>query len=553
MRQDIIPFIEEAIKQQWNKPALTDLGGDTLYYRDLAAQVARLHLLFDSAGIKPGDKIALCGKNSSAWVTSYVATYTYGAVVVPILHEFKADSLHHLLTHSDSRLLFVDESIFRTINIDQIPNLEGVFFLKDFSLGVCRNAALQEAQEHIHTLFGKAYPEGFTAASVNYFKVTDPNSLALINYTSGSTGFSKGVMLSHKAIWSNIQAIFDILPDLPRPGDNMMCMLPMAHMYGMVIEMVHGLCKGCHLYFLTRQPSPKVLIEAFREVQPRMIITVPLIVEKIVRSKVLPSLDRTLIRLMLKTPLVRERIYAKVRQALMTFFGGKLEMMIVGGAALNREVEEFLLRIHFPITVGYGMTECAPLIGYTHANDFRPQCCGQPVPRMEVRIQSPDPERIPGEIAVRGDNVMLGYYKNPKATSAVMLPDGWMLTGDMATQDADGFLYIRGRNKTMILGPSGQNIYPEELEQKINSLPLVGESLVVDSGEGRLLALVFPDPDDVAAQALTPDQVEAQIQEAINHLNTSLEGYQRISSLKIMTEEFEKTPKRSIKRYLYNQ
>ncbi len=553
MRQDIIPFIEEAIKQQWNKPALTDLGGDTLYYRDLAAQVARLHLLFDSAGIKPGDKIALCGKNSSAWVTSYVATYTYGAVVVPILHEFKADSLHHLLTHSDSRLLFVDESIFRTINIDQIPNLEGVFFLRDFSLGVCRNAALQEAQEHIHTLFGKAYPEGFTAASVNYFKVTDPNSLALINYTSGSTGFSKGVMLSHKAIWSNIQAIFDILPDLPRPGDNMMCMLPMAHMYGMVIEMVHGLCKGCHLYFLTRQPSPKVLIEAFREVQPRMIITVPLIVEKIVRSKVLPSLDRTLIRLMLKTPLVRERIYAKVRQALMTFFGGKLEMMIVGGAALNREVEEFLLRIHFPITVGYGMTECAPLIGYTHANDFRPQCCGQPVPRMEVRIQSPDPERIPGEIAVRGDNVMLGYYKNPKATSAVMLPDGWMLTGDMATQDADGFLYIRGRNKTMILGPSGQNIYPEELEQKINSLPLVGESLVVDSGEGRLLALVFPDPDDVAAQALTPDQVEAQIQEAINHLNTSLEGYQRISSLKIMTEEFEKTPKRSIKRYLYNQ
>lgn len=551
MRQDIIPFIEDAIKQQWDKPALTDIGGNTLYYRDVAAQVARLHILFESAGIKPGDKIALCGKNSSAWVISFIATYTYGAVVVPILHEFKPDSLHHLLTHSDSRLLFIDESIFRSINLDQIPNIEGAFMLKDFSLILCRNAALQEAHDNILKLFGQEYPRGFTAAEVNYFKVADPNSPALINYTSGSTGFSKGVMLSHKAIWSNIQAIFDILPDLPRRGDNMMCMLPMAHMYGLTIEMIHGLCKGCHLYFLTRQPSPKVLIEAFRQVQPRMIITVPLIVEKIVRSKVLPSLDRTLIRLMLKTPLVRERIYAKVRQALMTFFGGKLEMMIVGGAGLNREVEEFLLKINFPITVGYGMTECAPLIGYTHANNFRPQCCGQPVPRMEVRIQSLDPEHIPGEIAVRGDNVMLGYYKNPKATAAVMLPDGWMLTGDMATQDADGFLYIRGRNKTMILGPSGQNIYPEEIEQKINSLPLVGESLVVDAGEGRLIALVFPDPDEVTS--LTPEQVEEQIQKSIDGLNTTLEGYQRIASLKIMTEEFEKTPKRSIKRYLYNQ
>ncbi len=561
MQQDIVCIFEQVLKKEWEHLALTNFNGESMQYKDMARKIAKLHLMFSHAGIKPGDKIALCGKNSAHWAVSFFAVMTYGAVVVPLLHEFKPDNLHHLVNHSDSRILFVDKSIYENLDPELMGNVEGAIRIDDFSLLYSRNEQLSNARAHLNEYFGKEFPERFTADDVHYFEVKDPDSLALINYTSGSTGFSKGVMLSHKALWSNIEAVKRILHDIPRPGDSMVCMLPMAHMYGLTIDMLHGICKGAHLYFLTRQPSPKVLVEAFRQARPRMIITVPLIIEKIIKTKVFPTLERPLNRLLLHTPLIDKKVLERVRAALMETFGGQLEMMIVGGAGLNRDVEEFLHRINFPITVGYGMTECAPLIGYAHPRGFKPEddrefapgSCGRAVPRMEVKVLSPDPEHIPGEIMVKGDNVMLGYYKNEKATEQVMRPDGWMLTGDVGTVDSKGNIFLRGRNKTMILGPNGQNIYPEEIEQKINNLPLVAESLVVDAGEGKLKALIYPDLDEAQREGLGREQIKEQIDKDIAELNPLLESYSRISSVKMMDEEFEKTPKRSIKRYLYTK
>ena len=550
MKKDLVNILQDCIQKYWDMPVFTDFHGETMQYKDLARKIAKLHLLYESAGIKPGDKIALCGKNSSRWAVAFLATMTYGAVIVPLLHEFKAENLHHLVNHSDARLFFVDESIWEHLDPEQMKNLEGVIGLKDFKPILSRNEKFNDAATHLNELFGNRYPSRFTKADVKYFEVTDPNSLAVINYTSGSTGFSKGVMIPHRALWSNADYMIHHL-DIPSKGSSMVCMLPMAHMYGLVTEMIHATVKGAHLYFLTRQPSPKVLLEAFRTTRPELIITVPLIIEKIIKTKVFPTLDKPLTRLLLRTPLVDRKILAKVKEALMTTFGGNLKMMIVGGAGLNREVEEFLLRIKFPITVGYGMTECAPLIGYAHAKDFRSASCGQLVPRMQIKVLSPDPENIPGEIMVKGDNVMLGYYKNPEATQAVMRPDGWMLTGDVGTIDKDGFIYIRGRNKTMILGPSGQNIYPEEIEQKLNNMPMVAESLVIDSGEGKLTALIYPDQEIIDKEALSPEQVHDRLAKVIAEVNPQLEAYSRIANFKVMKEEFEKTPKRSLKRYLY--
>lgn len=560
-RHDIVHIFENVIRRRWDSPALTDFNGESLQYKDLGRKIAKLHLLFEHAGIKPGDKIALCGKNSAQWAVAFFAAMSYGAVVVPLLHEFKPDNIHHLVDHSDSKLFFVDREIFENLDQEHMPALEGAIRISDFSLFFSRNERLTDARARLNELFGKKYPERFTPDDVKYFEVKDSDSLALINYTSGSTGFSKGVMVPHRAIWSNIEAILNILPDLPKAGDSMVCMLPMAHMYGLVIDMIHGICKGAHLYFLTRQPSPKVLVEAFRTARPRLIITVPLIIEKIIKTKVFPALDRPLNRLLLHTPIIDKKVLEKVRATLMETFGGQLEMMIIGGAALNRDVEDFLHRINFPITVGYGMTECAPLIGYAHARGYRPEddrefapgSCGRKVPRMDVKILSPDPEHIPGELMVKGDNVMLGYYKNDEATEAIMRPDGWMLTGDVGTIDSQGNIYLRGRNKTMILGPNGQNIYPEEIEQKLNNMPYVGESLVIDAGEGRLKALIYPDLDEARRDGLDRAQVQERIRQDIAELNPTLESYCRIQSIKFIDEEFEKTPKRSIKRYLYTE
>lgn len=560
-QKDIVHIVQNVIRKEWEHTALTDFNGESMQYKDFGRRIAKLHLLFEHTGIKPGDKIALCGKNSAQWAVSFFAILSYGAVVVPLLHEFKPDNLHHLVNHSDSKLLFVDNHIYENLDPELMPNIEGVVRIHDFSLFFSRNEQLSYARAHLNEYFGQKYPERFSREDVKFFEVKDCNSLALINYTSGSTGFSKGVMVPHRAIWSNVQAILDLLGNLPKAGDSMVCMLPMAHMYGLVIDMCHGICKGAHLYFLTRQPSPKVLVDAFRQAQPRLIITVPLIIEKIIKTKVFPTLERPLNRLLLHTPYVDKKVLEKVRAALMETFGGKLEMMIVGGAALNHDVEDFLHRINFPITVGYGMTECAPLIGFSFAKgvnpeqnrEFKPTSCGRLVPRMQGKILSPDPEHIPGELMVKGDNVMLGYYKNDEATAAIMRPDGWMLTGDVGTIDSENNIFLRGRNKTMILGPNGQNIYPEEIEQKINNLPYVAESLVIDSGEGRLKALIYPDLDEAQRDGLSREQLQERIRQDIQELNPSLEAYSRISSVKFIDEEFEKTPKKSIKRYLYTE
>ncbi len=548
---DLIQTFQDVIRKNWDRLALTDLNGESLQYKDLARRVAKLHLLFKYAGIRPGDRIALCGKNSAQWVVSFLGIFTYGAVAVPLLHEFKPENLYHLVGHSDARLLFVDDAIYENLEPDSMPHLEGVLLIQDFSLARCRNNKLEHARAHLNEFFGKRYPERFTPENVVYYRPTDLLAMCLINYTSGSTGFSKGVMLSYESLWSNVQFCVDNL-SYPHPGESMVCMLPMAHMYGLVIEMLHGLIKGAHLYFLTKAPSPKVLIDAFQTARPGLIITVPLIIEKIVRTKVMPTLDKPLMRLMMRMPFVNAGIKERIRAKLMDFFGGKLDMMVVGGAALNKDVERFLHDIKFPITVGYGMTECGPLIAYEYWSKTKPGSCGRPVDRMKVKIDSPDPEHKPGELLVRGPNVMLGYYKNAKATAEVKTDDGWMRTGDVGTIDSDGFIFLRGRNKTMILGPSGQNIYPEEIEQKLNNMPLVSESLVVGDHDGRLTALIYPDFEAAGREGLDADAINKKMEDNVAELNTKLENYSRISSFRIMNEEFEKTPKRSIRRYLYS-
>ncbi|WP_304476893.1 AMP-binding protein, partial [uncultured Muribaculum sp.] len=482
-------YLQSSVRKNWEELALTDFNGVSFQYRDIARKVAKLHLLYEQAGVKRGDKIALCGKNSSQWAVAFLSAITYGAVAVPILHEFKADNIHHLVTHSEAKLFYTDDAIWENLDPDSMNGLEGVIRLHDYSIIMSRNKRLTNAREHLNEIFGKRYPERFTPDDVVYYK-EKKDELALINYTSGSMGFSKGVMLTYNNLWSNIQFTIDGLTFL-NPGDGIVCMLPLAHMYGLIVELLHPLVKGCHVYFLTRMPSPRVILEAFATVRPKLIVTVPLIIEKIVKTKVFPLLDKPLMKLLMHIPVIDDRLLEKIKTQLMSAFGGNVQEIIIGGAALNKDVETFLRRINFPYTVGYGMTECAPLVAYAQWDKQRPGSCGQIVDRMEGRIDSPDPEHIPGELWVRGDNVMKGYYKNKDATDAVM-KDGWMNTGDLCTMDSDGFIYIRGRNKNMILGPSGQNIYPEEIEQKLNNMPYVAESLVVDS-DGQLAALIYPD------------------------------------------------------------
>lgn len=540
-------YLQSSVRKNWEELALTDFNGVSFQYRDIARKVAKLHLLYEQAGVKRGDKIALCGKNSSQWAVAFLSTITYGAVAVPILHEFKADNIHHLVTHSEAKLFYTDDAIWENLDPDSMNGLEGVIRLHDYSIIMSRNKRLTNAREHLNEIFGKRYPERFTPDDVVYYK-EKKDELALINYTSGSMGFSKGVMLTYNNLWSNIQFTIDGLTFL-NPGDGIVCMLPLAHMYGLIVELLHPLVKGCHVYFLTRMPSPRVILEAFATVRPKLIVTVPLIIEKIVKTKVFPLLDKPLMKLLMHIPVIDDRLLEKIKTQLMSAFGGNVQEIIIGGAALNKDVETFLRRINFPYTVGYGMTECAPLVAYAQWDKQRPGSCGQIVDRMEGRIDSPDPEHIPGELWVRGDNVMKGYYKNKDATDAVM-KDGWMNTGDLCTMDSDGFIYIRGRNKNMILGPSGQNIYPEEIEQKLNNMPYVAESLVVDS-DGQLAALIYPDLELATKQGIHTDALSKIMDDNIAALNKDLPAYSQIRKVKLYNEEFEKTPKRSIKRYLY--
>mgnify|MGYP002749262705 FL=1 len=542
-------LIEHSIKSNWNLMALSDMGGVNLQYKDVALLIAKMHILFDAAGVKRGDKVAICGKNSSNWTVVFLSCLTAGVVAVPILHEFKPDTIHHLVNHSDAKLFFVDAAIWENLDERLLPNLVGAIYISEFGMPLSRSEILTETRNNINQCFGAKYPYSFEEQNVKYF-VDQPDDLAMINYTSGSTGMSKGVMVPFRSLWSNVRFCLDNLTML-QPGVKMVNMLPLAHMYGMTIEMLNPFCHGCHCYFLTKLPSPKIILKAFADVQPALIITVPLIVEKIIRNKVFPLLEKPLMKVLLKVPYLDDRLLAKIKENLLQAFGGNLKELIIGGAPLNADVEKFLYKIGFPVTVGYGMTECGPLIAYASSAISKPHTVGRAVDRVEVRIDSPDPRNVPGNIMVKGVNVMHGYYKNDKATDEVFDKEsGWMNTGDMGTIDEDGFITINGRSKTMILGPSGQNIYPEEIEQKLNNLPYVNESLVVENGTD-LEALVYPDFDSARTQNIDRDELEKIMVQNLAALNQEMPSYSKVKTIKIMEEEFEKTPKRSIKRFLY--
>ncbi len=540
-------YVEDSIKLNWDKMSLSDYKGVTYQYKDIARKIEKIHILLENAGIEKGDKVALCGKNTSHWAVAFFATLSYGAVAVPILHEFKADNIHNIVNHSEAKLLFVGDVVWENINEEFMDGLESIILINDFSILKTKHDSLKYAREHLNELFGKKYPNRFTAEDINYHK-DSPEELALINYTSGSTGFSKGVMLPYRTLVTNLKYILEEVTQ-QKSGDNIVAMLPMAHMYGLMVEVCNSFCRGCHVHFLTRIPSPKVILEAFAECKPTFIITVPLVIEKIIRNKVFPLLEKPLMKVLLKIPFLDDQLLAKVRSKLEESFGGNLKQIIVGGAALNKEVELFLQKIGFPLTVGYGMTECAPLISYCWWEDTKPLSCGKVLPYNECKINSVDPENIPGELWIKGGNVMQGYYKNEEATSEVM--DGeWMNTGDLGIIDKDGFLFLKGRSKNMILGPSGQNIYPEEIEDKINNMHLINESIVIEQ-EGKLVALIYPDFESAAKLGLDQKAVIDLMEENRIMLNKSLAAYCQITKVKIFYEEFEKTAKRSIKRFLY--
>lgn len=548
MEKSFIAFVEESIKKHWDLDALTDYKGATLQYKDVARKIEKLHILLAESGIKPGDKVAVCGRNSSHWGVAFLAILTYGAVAVPILHEFKADNIHNIVNHSEARLLFVGDVVWESLNEAEMPLLEGIILMTDFTLLVCRSKQLEYAREHLNELFGKKFPRNFRREHVSYRR-DNPEELAVINYTSGTTSFSKGVMLPYRSLWANTQFAFDVLT--LKPGDRIVSMLPMAHMYGLAFEFLYEVACGCHVFFLTRMPSPKIIFQAFADVKPHIVIAVPLIIEKIIKKNVLPKLETLKMKVLLKVPIINDKIKAAVREQMIQGFGGNFYEVIIGGAAFNQEVEKLLKSIDFPYTVGYGMTECGPIICYEDWKRFKPGSCGKAAPRMEVRIDSPDPQNIVGEILTRGDNVMLGYYKNPEATAQILDADGWLHTGDLGVMDEEGNVTIKGRSKNMLLGPSGQNIYPEEIEEKLNNLPFVAECIVIQQNNNKLVALIYPDFEDAYSQGMSDSDIEAAMEENRTTLNAELPAYSQISRIKIYPEEFEKTPKKSIKRFLY--
>ena len=543
-------LIEQSIITNWDKDALTDFKGATLQYHDVARKIEKLHIMFESSGVVKGDKIALCGRNSSNWAVAFLATLTYGAVAVPILHEFTADQIHNIVNHSEAKLLFVGDYVATVIDQTKMPDLEGIIYIPDYSLVVSRTDKLTYAREHLNEMFGKKYPKYFRKEHVHYYKEQSPDEMALINYTSGTTGFSKGVMIPYRALWSNYDFAISVLGNIIKKGDNIISILPMAHMYGMAFEFMFEFLFGCHVFYLTRIPSPAIIAAAFAEVKPAIIIAVPLIIEKIIRKKVFPKIQNNRMRILLNMPIVSKKVNEKIKEQVVKAFGGNFYEIIIGGAAFNQEVEQFLKRIGFPYTVGYGDTECAPIICYADHNDFVPGSCGKPVVHMEVKIDSPDPANIPGEILARGLNVMLGYYKNEEATASTLDQDGWYHTGDLGLMDADGNVFIKGRSKNMLLGASGQNIYPEEIEDKLNSLAMVNESVVVQRGE-KLVGLVYPDFDEADTMRLNEADLEKIMEQNRQELNADQPPYCRLSAIEIVKEEFEKTPKKSIKRYLY--
>lgn len=543
-------IIEKCIIDNWDLDALTDYKGITLQYHDVARKIEKLHIMFENSGVQRGDKIALCGRNSAHWAVAFLATLTYGAVAVPILHEFTPEQIHNIVNHSESKILFVGDIVGTQVDATKMPSLEGIINIPDYSLALSRTDKLTYAREHLNELYGRKFPKYFRREHVKYYHEQRPDELALINYTSGTTGFSKGVMIPYRALWGNYDFAVHVLGKVINRGDRVISILPMAHMYGMAFEFIFEFLYGCHIYYLTRIPSPAIIAQAFAEVRPQIIIAVPLIIEKIIRKKVFPKIQSGKVRLLRNIPIINKKVEEKICDQVKQAFGGRFYEIIIGGAAFNQEVEQFLHRINFPYTVGYGATECAPIICYSDYQTFVPGSCGRAVIHMEVKIDSPDPANVPGEILARGTNVMLGYYKNEEATRQTIDNEGWYHTGDLGTMDAYGNVFIKGRSKNMLLGASGQNIYPEEIEDKLNSLPLVVESVVVQR-ETKLVGLVYPDYDEAKTLGLATSDIEAQMQQNLQDLNLVQPAYCKLAAIEIQDKEFEKTPKKSIKRYLY--
>ena len=544
-------LIQQSIIKNWDLDALTDYKGATLQYHDVARKIEKLHIMFENSGVVKGDKIALCGRNSANWATAFLATLTYGAVAVPILHEFTADQIHNIVEHSEAKLLFVGDVVATTIDPSKMPGLEGIIYIPDYSLVISRTDKLTYAREHLNEMYGHKFPKYFRKEHVSYYFEQSPDELALINYTSGTTGFSKGVMIPYRALWSNYDFAIDVIGrNQVKPGSNTLSILPMAHMYGMAFEFIFEFLHGCHIFYLTRVPSPAIIAQAFADIKPSIIIAVPLVIEKIIKKKVFPKIQNNRMRLLLNMPVISKKVKEKICEQVVNAFGGNFYEVIIGGAAFNQEVEQFLKSIDFPYTVGYGATETAPIICYHDWKNFATGSCGRAAIHMEVKIDSPNPANIPGEILTRGLNVMLGYYKNEEATAQTLDKDGWYHTGDLGTMDYEGNVFIKGRSKNMLLGASGQNIYPEEIEDRLNSMAMVVESVVVQRNE-KLVALIYPDYDEAKSMGLSNEDLVNIMEQNRQALNQTQPAYCKITAVELQEEEFAKTPKKSIKRYLY--
>lgn len=545
-----LTLIKSGICDNWDKPALSDYNGSTYLYQDFAKKIAEIHILFDALGLQKQDKVGICGRNSSNWAVAFFATITYGAVPTSILHDFNAESIQNIVTHADARFLFTDELIASKIDPMQMPTVETIFILDDFSVQKCHSTSFMKAYSSWNQLFKEKYPNGFTRENV-MFHDEQPDELAVLNYTSGTTSNPKGVMIPYRSLWSNTRFAIDNI-QFVKAGDGIVSMLPMAHMYGLAFEILLSIAKGCHIHFLARVPSPQIIMDAFAKVNPTLVISVPLIIEKIIQNKVFPQLQKQPVKTLIKLPFFKQKVYKKISEKLLPIFGNKLVEIVIGGAALNKEVGQFLSDIKFPYTVGYGMTECGPLISYEYWETYRAGSCGCAVDRMKVKIDSANPIAESGEIHVKGENVMLGYYKNEEATRAVIGKDGWLNTGDIGVMDNDGFIYIKGRSKTMILGPSGQNIYPEEIEDFYNNSPYVAESLIIEEN-GKLVALIYPDKDYMSSHNIKENDYSSIFIVEMKAINKRLAKYSQITNFRIQEHEFEKTPKRSIKRFLYQK
>lgn len=543
-------MVAESIIKNWDNSSMSDYGDYTYQYKDVARVIEKMHILFEEAGIQKGDRIALCGRNSARWGAAFFSVLTYGAVCVPILNEFHPSQIQDIVNHSETKILFVTDQIFATLDFEAMPGLQGCLSFTDYNLLANRNEKLAIARENLNRLFGAKYPNNFRKEHIKNWHVDEPDEMALINYTSGTTSNSKGVMIPYRAIWSNLDFAFHVLGKEIKPGDKVLSMLPMAHEYGMAFEFLYEFFAGVHIYFLTKMPTPVILLKALADIKPRIVIAVPLIIEKVVRKAVLPKLQDPKVKFLLKMPVIGDKIKKKICDGMINAFGGNFYEVIVGGAAFNQEIEQVLRMVKFPYTVGYGATECAPIICYEDWKKFAAGSCGKAAKNMEVKINSTDPQNIAGEILAKGPNVMLGYYKNEEATEAALDKDGWYHSGDLGVMDAEGNVFIKGRCKTMLLGANGQNIYPEEIEDKLSNCSMVNECLVIQKGE-KLYGLVYPDMEQAGKLNLKKEDLQKIMDQNCKELNIQLPKYCQLSGIRVIEEEFAKTPKKSIKRFMY--